>query len=318
MKRTWCTGSLCVALLVAAPSFASLERARELAEQGDPEGALQLVERVLERDADDAAGLFLQGVLLVETRKAADAKSVFSRLIELRPDLPEPYNNLAVIQAAEGDYQDAVATLRKSLQTHASYRTAYDNLTKIYSQLASDAYGQALEAEASPRSDVVELVLLGTLGLPAPVGEPRAEGQIAATEPSAVGGPDAPGMDAPLAPEAPTATDGESVARAVEAWRAAWQAQDVDAYLGSYAAGFRPADGTSRDTWSDQRRERLGAPTFIRVTLAFLDEPRIEGDTAEIRFLQSYESNTFRDRVAKTLVLTWEDGDWKILEERAD
>ncbi len=322
--------ALAILFSSAAGAAGSLEAARKLAAQGDPAAALRMVDQQLGGDPDLPEGLFLKGVLLVELRRAEEARTIFERLIELQPDLPEPYNNLAVIQAAAGDYESAVATLRKSLQTHSSYRTAYENLTKIYTQLASDAYSQALEAPPAERPEVVELVLLGTLGefvgVRADSGdEPTPEAQIAATEPTAVtqsppapapaprgeAGPPAPAVSGP----GPTA---ESVAPFVESWRSAWQDQRVNDYLAAYSKDFRPADGTSRDLWSAQRRERLAAPEFIRVTLAYLDEPRVDGATAEIRFLQSYESDTFQDRVTKTLRLTWEDGGWKILEERAD
>ncbi len=319
--------AVALALSSAAPAAASLEAARKLAAQGDPGAALSLVEQRLGAAPELPEGLFLKGVLLVELRRADEAREVFERLIELQPGLPEPYNNLAVIQAAAGDYEAAVGTLRKSLQTHSSYRTAYENLTKIYTQLASDAYSQALDAEPTDRPEVVELVLLGTLGEFVGVrsdsgAEPTAEAQIAAAEPTAM----AQGAPAPAAPRpepAPPASSetgpgAESVAPAVESWRRAWEEQNVDDYLASYSQDFRPADGSSRQLWRAQRRDRLAAPEFIRVTLAYLDEPKVDGTTAEIRFLQSYESDSFQDRVTKTLVLTWEDGGWKILEERAD
>ena len=121
------------------------------------------------------------------------------------------------------------------------------------------------------------------------------------------------------ATETPSDTaDVEVVASFVESWRSAWQEQRVDDYLASYSEGFEPESGLSRERWEQQRRQRLTAPEFIRVTLAYLDEPRVDGDQASIRFLQSYESDTFQDRVSKVLVLTWEDGGWKILEERAE
>ena len=35
-----------------------------------------------------------------------------------------------------------------------------------------------------------------------------------------------------------------------------------------------------------------------------------------VSFDQSYTSDTFSDRVRKTLLLVWQDGAWKIVEER--
>lgn len=315
----------------ATAATASLEAARNLAAQGDPAAALRLVEQQLATEPELPEGLFLKGVLLVELRRAEEARDIFEQLIELQPELPEPYNNLAVIQAAAGNYEAAVDTLRRSLQTHTSYRTAYENLTKIYSQLASEAYSQALELESGERPEVVELVLLGNLGEFVGVrsdsgDQPTAETQLAAAEPSAMAqSPPMPALPAeaeapeptpePISELGPTA---ESVAPFVESWRSAWQGQRVEDYLAAYSEAFRPANGSSRRAWSDKRRVRLTTPKFIRVTLAYLDEPEIDGNTAQIRFLQSYESDTYQDRVTKTLTLGWEDGGWKILAELAD
>ncbi len=319
------TLALLVLLAGVASANSDLDAARSLAAKGDPAAALELVEQRLGAEPEHAEGLFLKGVLLVELRQADAARSVFETLIELEPEFPEPYNNLAVIQAAAGDYEAAVGTLRRALETHDSYRTAYQNLTKIYSQLASEAYSQALEASSdASRSDIVELVLLGNLGQlgaagPVRTDEPRPEAQIAATEPTALAQSSGPAAELPR----PEATEepvrgAEDVAPFVEGWRAAWSEQRVDDYLASYAEGFRPANGMGRTTWESQRRQRIEAPEFIRVTIAYLDEPRIDGDSASIRFLQSYESDTFQDRVSKTLELIWEDGGWKILEERSE
>ncbi len=337
-----------ILLLAAAVSATTgLEAVRSLAAQGDPAAALELVEQQLSAEPEHAEGMFLKGVLLVELRRASEARGVFERLIEIEPDLPEPYNNLAVIEAAAGDYEAAVTTLRKALDTHASYRTAYDNLTKIYTQLASEAYGQALDAEPGERAEIVELVLLGNLGQPAAGrpgdrDEPRREAQLAATEPGAIaqmsqrapvtapapGEPaveestveqGAAGMVPEMEPEpSEPQPDLESVAPFVESWRLAWQEQRVDDYLAAYSKDFRPANGMSRQRWAEERGPRISGPEFIRVTLAYLDEPQVSGNKASIRFLQSYESNTFQDRVSKLLVLVWEDDGWKILEERAD
>ena len=153
-KTTPATLLLAAALLAAASAddSAELEAARSLAAQGDPAAALSVVEEPLAADAEMPEALFLQGVLLVELRRADEARAVFERLIEVEPDLPEPYNNLAVIEAAAGDYESAVKTLRRALQTHASYRTADAALTEIYTQLASEAYSQALDSEATSGS----------------------------------------------------------------------------------------------------------------------------------------------------------------------
>ncbi len=101
----------------------------------------------------------------------------------------------------------------------------------------------------------------------------------------------------------------------VQAWAEAWAAQDVARYLGFYSRGFRPPDGLDRDAWEAQRRDRLAAPTFIRLALVFEEARSVGVDGGWARFRQSYRSNTYRDVVTKRLELTWEDEDWKIARE---
>ena len=102
---------------------------------------------------------------------------------------------------------------------------------------------------------------------------------------------------------------------AVQDWAGAWSSQDVDAYLGFYAADFRPENGASRRTWVAQRRQRLTRPKFIVVEIANPVVQRLDPDRAEVTFEQVYQANHYQDRVTKTLALTRESGSWKIQRE---
>ena len=98
-------------------------------------------------------------------------------------------------------------------------------------------------------------------------------------------------------------------------WAQAWSDQRIDDYLAFYSRGFLPANGMSREAWEAQRRRRVAAPEFIKLSLEFLDSSFIDADRGWIRFRQSYWSNTFSDVVTKRLELIQEDGGWKILQE---
>jgi len=118
-----------------------------------------------------------------------------------------------------------------------------------------------------------------------------------------------PGVDQP--PLAPL----KDARRAIEAWAAAWSDQRVDDYLAAYASGFVPPRGRNRAQWSNYRRDRLGAPSFISVRLSQLDITRQGDERARAVFHQDYRSNTISDVVEKTLELVWEEGSWRILSE---
>jgi Flp pilus assembly protein TadD len=131
-------------------------------EAGQQAQALASLETLLAEEPSSSDALLLSGVLLAEAGRIEEAKGEFQKLVELHPGLPEAHNNLAVMLAAEGDYEAALESLKGALGTSVSYRIAYENLTRIFAQLASEAYGRALEIDTPDRQQV-GLVLLGKL-----------------------------------------------------------------------------------------------------------------------------------------------------------
>lgn len=90
---------------------------------------------------------FLKGVIQRDAGKIDDAIATFTGLIEDYPELPEPYNNLAVIHAGRGQYDKARAALEMAVRVNPAYATAHENLGDIHLQLARQAYARALELD---------------------------------------------------------------------------------------------------------------------------------------------------------------------------
>jgi Flp pilus assembly protein TadD len=90
-------------------------------------------------------------VILADLGRTVEATLVFERLIQEFPELPEPYNNLAAIHAAQGRFESALGLLRQSLAAAPNYVTAYENLGDLYLSMAEQAYGKALELDAGNR-----------------------------------------------------------------------------------------------------------------------------------------------------------------------
>jgi tetratricopeptide (TPR) repeat protein len=95
----------------------------------------------------DPQARFLKAVILTEQGSSREAIDIFTRLTQDFPELPEPYNNLAVIYAAQGQYEKARAALEQSIRTQPGYATAYENLGDVYAKLASQAYDKALQLD---------------------------------------------------------------------------------------------------------------------------------------------------------------------------
>jgi Flp pilus assembly protein TadD len=102
---------------------------------------------------------FVRGVILSELKETASARAVFEGLTEEFPELPEPYNNLAVIYASQGQLDRARTLLETALAVRPDYATALGNLGDIYLQMSVDAYQRAAKLQPSDRAVSNKLAL---------------------------------------------------------------------------------------------------------------------------------------------------------------
>lgn len=120
-----------------------LDEVKKLIAAGQNPQALALADQYLVKNPRDAQMRFVRGVILTDMRETAAARAVFEQLVEDFPELPEPYNNLAVLYAADGQLGRARAALETALLARPDYATAHENLGDIYLQMAADAYQRA-------------------------------------------------------------------------------------------------------------------------------------------------------------------------------
>ena len=135
---------LATLLSPAASSGEDLDRAISLASEQQYRQARAVLDPVLDRDADHPLGRLLDGVLRAREGRIGEAIEIFERLRRDHPDLSEPWNNLAVLYAAEGRFDEARETLLTALERRPT-AIGYANLGDIYSTLARHAYGRARE-----------------------------------------------------------------------------------------------------------------------------------------------------------------------------
>ena len=345
--------ALIVGLTLAALSYAQSDELQDISrllKQGQHTQALERVNRYLATKPRDAQGRFLKGLILVEQNKVAEAVDVFSKLSQDYPELPEPYNNLAVLYAAQGHYEKARQALEMSIRTHPSYATAYENLGDVYTKLASQAYDKALQFDSSNSAAQTKLSLVREMisgtnrparstarAEPAKAPEPSKPTVIAAApkarvpeakpaaEPKAPGPLQAQAKAAPpqqanppaaKAPETGNAANSEDVIKTVRRWAEAWSKKDIDAYLAFYARDFKTPNGEPRGAWEKARRQRISAPKRIEVGVDGLKVSAIDGNGATISFRQHYRSDSLKADSNKTLVMVRVDGRWLIRQER--
>lgn len=143
--------------LAAAAQRNELKQVEHLVHDGQYERALETLERYLASNPRDPGGRFLKGVILAEQKKTKEAIQVYTDLTQDHPDLPEPYNNLAVLHASLGQYDQARTALEMAIRVKPDYAIAYENLGDIYARMAAQSYEKAAQLDRGNKSAPLKL-----------------------------------------------------------------------------------------------------------------------------------------------------------------
>jgi len=312
--------------------------------------AMAKADQYLATKPKDPQMRFLKGVMQRDSGRSMDAIATFTLLTEDYPELPEPYNNLAVLYAGQNQFDKARSALEMAIRTNPSYATAHENLGDVYAKLASQAYNKALQLDAANPAVAPKLALIRELfsqnssktprtstttpaaaptpsvsmpptTVPAPVASkaPVVAPVITpatapvATAPTAVP-PPAVAASTP-APVVATSTQGAKEAEAaVRAWASAWAAKDVKAYLAAYGKEFDPAGNMSRSAWEEERKLRISGKSKISVKLENLIIT-VNANKATAKFRQDYKADGLAITSRKTLELVKHADRWHIVKE---
>ena len=333
----------------AAPtSSAAVVEIQRLMKQGQMPQALEKTEQLISSKPRDAQGRFLKGLILTETGRQQDAIAVFTKLTEDFPELPEPYNNLAVLYAQQKQYDKARTALEMAIRTHPSYSIAHENLGDVYSKLASQAYDKALQLDSSNKTTQTKLSMIKDListstkpgNKPTAQAEPQPPAvpvKVATAEPAkpqtpAVATTPTPAtkpVEKPVEPtveakkpeakptdKTPASVGSEAdITKALQGWASAWSNKDVKSYLGYYASDFQTPNGMARKAWETERSQRIDKPGKLQVSV---DNVKITlaGDKATVKFRQNYNSATLKTSASKTLIFVKSGNRWLIQQER--
>ncbi|MCV2349864.1 YybH family protein [Paucibacter sp. Y2R2-4] len=185
---------------------------------------LKKVDQLLVAKPNDPRLRLQRGIALSLLNRQAEAIGVFQKLTETHPELPGPYNNLAVLYGNQGDYEKARQALELAIRTNPTYATAFQNLGDVYARLAGQAYKKALALDKTDGTLPLKLAVVQNV-FEASV-DPRAAKPVSATP-------------APTATPAPSPAP--SPAAAVTPSAAANPAQAATAKLNEKAAADKKA-----------------------------------------------------------------------------
>jgi tetratricopeptide (TPR) repeat protein len=303
----------------------------QLLRSGKLAEALTKADQYLAGKPRDPQMRFLKGVIQTESGKPNDAISTFTKLTEDYPELPEPYNNLAVLYAGQSQFDKARAALEMAIRTNPSYATAHENLGDVYAKLASQAYSKALQLDGNNTGVQPKLALIRDLFAPGAKGQRPAAPAAAAPAPAVVAkaptpapaaapaaGPSASGAvtpaPAPAAAASAASPGAKDVEAAVRAWAAAWAAKDMGGYLGAYGKEFDPPGNQDRKAWEEERKARIVGKSRIAVRLSDL-EVSVNGSKATAKFRQAYSADALNISSRKTLDMVKTGERWVIVKE---
>ena len=309
--------------------------------------AQSVADQYLANKPRDPQMRFLKGVIQRDSGKTADAIATFTKLTEDYPELPEPYNNLAVLYASQNQFDKARASLEMAIRTNPSYATAHENLGDVYAKLAGQAYNKALQLDSSNTAVTPKLALIRELFNPS--------GRTRDTEPGIMPGPAAGVSAAPATPIAPLPASSTSavpvprpapvvkesakdtykepvpraakvperepadasageVESAVRAWAAAWSDKNVSGYLAAYGRDFVPPNGMTRAEWEAKRESLITGKSSISIKLSKL-KVSLSGNKAQVSFVQAYKADSIDTVKPKTLWMAKAGGRWLIVKE---
>lgn len=170
---------LLIAAIASAPVFAqddrelteearkqyaeALKEAAALVGNKQYEGAQQKLGALLAKRPREPRARFLKGVVETEQGQTDAAMAVFRGLIEDYPELPEPYNNLAVLLAQRGEYEAARSALETAIRTAPDWSVPHENLGDIYARLAALEYAQAAKFDKTNKTAPAKLAIVRDL-----------------------------------------------------------------------------------------------------------------------------------------------------------
>jgi tetratricopeptide (TPR) repeat protein len=347
--------SISVAFFAMTAHASDLDEVNQLLKAGKQAQALTKVEQSLTAKPRDPQLRFLKGVIQTELGKPQDAIGTFTKLTEEFPELPEPYNNLAVLHASGGQFDKARAALEMAIRTNPSYSTAHENLGDIYANLASQAYSKALQLGGSSTSLQPKLTLIRELFTPgskvaasqpvtaaaatpaakpavtAPVAAPAVVAPIAAAPavvapPVAIAKPATPAA----APAAVVAAPAAVVAAPAVPLVSGSAEKDIEQAVRSWASAWASKDMNgylgsyaknfsppkNQDRGTWEEERRARIVGKSRISVKISEiVAKTSGNTATVKFRQEYSADSLQSTSRKTLELNKVGDRWLIAKE---
>jgi len=323
-------------------AMSGYERARADVLANRDESALRILRSEVKARPDDYRAWFLIGVASAHLKRYHQAIEAFRHVIDIEPTLSEPHDNLAVIYNELDDVKAAVVELETSLKKNPANPVAEENLADLYLKLALSNYYSALARAPSEQLKKRYMRLLQVRGAPEAdasavgltQGMEQAEqlkSQPAQSEPVKVekevevAQQGSVERDAAVDSKAASqASEGQlvesakhAVLQAVEMWRSAWSARDLENYFAAYSTDFEvPQRFSTAAEWHAYKKRVIASKRYIKIELSDIQVKMGQDDqVATVIFFQKFRSDSYNGDHSKQLLMRLEHGKWKIVKE---
>ncbi len=294
-------GSLIILSSAKILAESNINEIKLLLKKGSYNAAETLVNNQIQDNLNNPELLFYRGIIennLGENNKAIDT---FRELTERFPELPEPFNNLAVLYAEKGQFRLAKEILEQAIKTNPSYLTAHINLGDIYTKMASEAYNKALEIDKTNNVAITKLSMITQLFNYQP-NTKNTSIKLLNTQTKT--------KDIKLSKEQIE----KKVLDAIDNWKTAWEEKNMANYLGAYSLNFNYPNEMSKLQWEKYRTSRIISKKTINILIASI-KLKFKKEKVIATFTQNYKSGKLNQTSNKTLIFSREKDQWVILEE---
>ena len=135
--------ALGLALATAAARADDYTDVQALQKSGQTGEALARADRHIAARPNDPQMRFVKAGVLSAAGRADEAEALLVQLTRDYPELPEPWNNLAVLHAGRGQLDKAEQALEAALRVNPAYATALENLGDVQAREALQSLQRA-------------------------------------------------------------------------------------------------------------------------------------------------------------------------------
>jgi len=127
------------------------DQVKKLLRQEKYERALVLVDKYMAVNPRDPQMRFWKAWITDRTGDKQVALNMYLSLTQDYPEIAEPFNNLAVLYAAKGQFSVAKEALDAALRANPNFADAHENMGDVLIQLANYSYQRSLQINPAQR-----------------------------------------------------------------------------------------------------------------------------------------------------------------------